>query len=366
MEKILNKRAKGSMTTVAIWVGVVAVVGLLAFMAFGGNSAPAPSSSGSSSTGGIQPTASQCSVACPDDLDWAGTINVRNKLNSTGAENFDTTTYFYEADGSLKTSITDTTSGAATLTCGNTYAVKVQSTSGAAGDSGAFIDGSGYTANPDGTASLTACGSGSTITFVSRQHGLPEIRVRDNVNDGLAFSHGNDDDAVTYQTTDGAVFGSSTNGSAIAVGAGGNLEFTQFVRATADDQNVNDLGMWILIDAGTSIWDKPAVKIDGASASEASAQLSADEKIAYNGYEYVFFVPASRVIDNNDKLEINIDINALGGTNPDGDDNISVDYAPIGHFQSNSDSNVLKVGAVDDSSSRGDVHTRHDTVIWVS
>lgn len=318
-------------------------------------------------TSGVITTAGACSSACPTDLDWAGTINLRNGLNTSGSQNFDTAMYFYTSDGTLKTTITDTTSGAATLTCGDTYNVQLLSAGGANGNSSKFRAGSGYTLVNGGDATFLACGSGNTVTFVGGQHGLPEVRARDIVNDAFLIDRG-DTSGTDYDTTDGVVWNSTsaTGSGGITINSGGEFHVIQYMRAQTDDVFINDLGAYVLIDADTTEWNTAGAvaKFDGVVAEEVSALLNSNEEIAYNTYELVYFFDA-KDIGRTNEVAFDFQIFALGGTNPAGAANISIDWAPIGRYASSADSNVLKVGSVDDSSSRSDIHTRWDSEYWI-
>lgn len=310
---------------------------------------------------------------CPDDQDWSGTINVRNSLNDTGSETYDTTMRFYTSpdsgDTTPQSSTTDTTDGAVTLTCGQTYVAKILSTSGAAGDASRILAGQKYTLNSDGTATFTANGARDSITFVSAQHGLPEFRAKDLISDG--YMHDDQDQggsATDYETVDGTLFFGTTNRTCITIDAGGELAWVEEIRANVDDQFINDLGMYVLYDFANTIFDETSLQVTGDSVTLTDAEtadlLTTDEAIAYTDYEKIYYYNAEMLTKSN-KLDVATSLFALGGQNPTGAHNVSMDYAPIGRYGSTADSTILKVGAVDDSTSRSDVHTRTDTVVCV-
>lgn len=115
-----------------------------------------------------------------------------NVLNGTGSETYDTTTYFYIADengkkGTFKTSITDTSAGTTSLTCGETYYVEVQSTNGAAGDSAEILTASEGKILDNGALLFTAKDAGNRLTLRMHQRGLPEVRAKDLVTDQFMY-----------------------------------------------------------------------------------------------------------------------------------------------------------------------------------
>ncbi|MEK6883066.1 MAG: hypothetical protein AABY22_25805, partial [Nanoarchaeota archaeon] len=126
-----NKTGKANtMLWVVSILGILILTGVIGIGIFGTTGqVVAPITTTTPTVGAV------CSSACPTSLAWSGTVNVQNALNSTGAETFDTSMYFYDASGALTTSITDTSSGSVTLSCGNTYTAKVISVSGNSGDS---------------------------------------------------------------------------------------------------------------------------------------------------------------------------------------------------------------------------------------
>lgn len=359
----MNKAGKNEGMKFLVGFAVIAVLGLLVYMAFGMQQAVVP---GAPSSGGIT-APGICSTPCPDDLTWNGTINVQNALNNTGVETYDTTTYFYTySDGAienLKSKITDTISGSVSLTCGQEYLVEVISTDGAAGDSSEILSApSNAELTADGSAIFTACGDGSTMTFKMNQRGVPEVRAKDVINDGFMYTSTGSPN-TDYHTTDGVAFNATANGTAQSVGSGGELHVIQYVRANLDDNDFNDQGVIVLIDAAPSVWDEPTIKIDGVVKSDSMASLNADERIAYSDYEYAYLIPKDRAITKNGEVSVDINIFALSGVDPTVANAISVDYAVRGKYESTTESDTVKLGAVKDDSSKTQVYTLHDTVL---
>jgi len=306
--------------------------------------------------------------ACPSDLTWSGSVDVQNIFNTSGAETYDTTAYFYKAGTEdLKTSITDTTAGAVTLTCGKSYDVKVLSVSGAAGDQSRIRTSSHGTVSDEGVVTFMATGDGERLTFGMHQQGVIEMRVFDLINDGFVFANG-EASATAYISTDGANWtNTNTDDAPTVVGTAGEWHQKLFVRATVTDQNVNDLGTYVLIDASTTVWDTPTVRIDGAIATDIiSTGLNPDEVKAYSTYEYAYLIDKSNNIVNNKEIIVDVSIFALAGTDPTEADDIAIDHATIGRYSSITGANVLKVGSVDDSSLRTSVYALHDADFAVS
>ena len=279
---------------------------------------------------------------------------------------------FYQVDasgvqGALYTSITDTSSGSVTLACGEKYVVETRSTSGAAGDSaiissanlaGATID------SATGKLTFTPTGNGGTLTVMSHQHGNSEVRAFDLINNAFLFDD-QDASATDYETTDGVKFNGTTVGdNGITVGSGGELRVRVYYRANQIDEDANDIGgTYVLVDAATSAWDgtRRTMTINGVISPDVTTSLNADEKSAYSNYEYVYKIPAGLDITNSKETLLDFSLFAKSGQNPTGAHNVSIDFAPIGKFASQLNSDTLKIGSVLDDSANTDVHTRFDT-----
>lgn len=305
------------------------------------------------------------STTCSSDLTWSGTVDVQNLANTSGAETFDTTMYFYLAGtNTLKTSITDTTAGSLSLTCGEKYDIRVLSTSGAAGDSGKIKSVSEGTVSSDGVATFTAKGTGNRITVGMNQHGVPEIQVFDEINNAYMMDASG---GTTYNATDPTQWNGTAYSNTIAVGAGGELDLSINLRSTVFDEDFNDYGILVLVDAGTSVWDTPSVSASGiGQLSDIKGSLNPDEAKAYSGYEYVFLIPDNTEVSLNKKITLRYNQFALGGVNPTAADNISIDYSVRGTSLSSVTSNLLVVGAVQDNTAQTQVYGLHDNTFSIS
>lgn len=378
----MDKKGKTNMWAI---LGVVAVVGIAIWVFSSGvlqTTAP-----GTTPSQVVQlPTSA--AVECPTDKAWSGTVTMQNILNTSGAETFDTTMYLYEinADGSQDeaaynaydkyvTTITDTTSGSLTATCGKRYAAKVLSVSGAAGDQAAIksvLSSSGTQnakINSQGLLVFTATSDSGQLQLGSYQQGNPQIRVFDIENNGYMFSNGSAS-ATAWNATDGVNFAGVTNaGTNTSVGSGGSFNIRFEVQSQNTDETFNDQGLYVLVDAASNRWATPIMKLDGSVLSDIkTGGLNPDEVKAYTGYEYVYLVPKDKALGmvNPNKYSLEMAISALAGIDPVNSDTLQVDLAPVGSYASVSNSNFLKIGSVKDDSSQTVVHTLWDTNFWIN
>ncbi len=305
-------------------------------------------------------------VSCPSDGDTSITFDVVNAMNTTGSEGFDVTAYFIGASGHT-VKITDTTSPtASTLNCGETYTVKIESTDGAGGDNSraqSIHHGDGTISN--GNVEFTAKGSSMSFEVAVDQQGVLESRMYDNLNAGHVFD-GNDATATDYET-DGVDFYSTTdNSTAYAVGSGGEVDVTLTVRATNDDENWNDRGTYILIDADATKWDtsNAVLSFDGQTLSNVQGSLSEFEDRKWSTYEMIYFVDSP--ITQQDKADIRLNMFALSGVDPEASDDIQIDIGAKGQYLQTASSSALAEGGVKDDSSGTLVRSLFDSSLQVS
>lgn len=375
---MLNKKAKISLSVALIWVSLIVVGGLVVLSFIPQQSVVTKETK----EAGI--IADQ-SVSCPTNFAWTGTVTVQNTANTTGAQTFDTTMNFYEisADGSEDTlsfdsynkfakQITDTTAGSVSLDCGKRYAVKILSVNGAGGDQSRIRSIVGNPSgvkdtkvNDNGVLTFTATGSQGSFTAGSHQKGNFETRVKDIVNDGFVSFVGGNTTGI-WNSTDGVNWTSTVQTEkGIAVGVGGEYHIILYMRSTNADRNANDYGTYVLAEATTSTFNTPVAKIDGVTAADIKdSGLNPDEVKAYSAYEYVYLIPKTKNMLSNNEVAFDYQIFASGGQNPNGNP-LDLDLATIGSYTSVTDANLLKIGAVDDSSSRADVYTRFDNTLAV-
>jgi len=294
------------------------------------------------------------------------TLSVQNLLNTTGVSTNDMGIRFY-GDGEV-VSGTDTTAGSYTLNCPGDYIVKGISASGALGDAATFgaVKTGDATDNGDGTSTIRIRKAAQTVVLGGYVHDNIEMRAKDIVNDGFMFDSA--ENAATDYDTDGVNFtGTVDNDTETAVGSGGEFHQVLYFRPTSGSISVfGDIGgIYYLIDAPTTAWNTPTVKFNGLLLTEISDQLNADEKKAYTGYEFVY--KSEGYVTQQKEGILDFQVFALSGVNPViATDNIQIDLASRGQYASNSDSNVLKVGSVQDDTSQTVVHTLMDTFFVVS
>ena len=364
--------ANGMYVAVLLTILTLAIVGGLIFWIGGTPSASIPSGTGQVGGGavsgvGVCPATQQC----PTSLAWAGTANVQNVLNKTGVETFDTSMYFYETDpttgavGTLKTTVTDTSSGAVTLDCGKKYTTKVVSSSGAGGDA-SLLTGTDLGEVKDGDVVFNACGAGSVFTVQGKQHGLWEVRAYDLVNNDYLLNQSNHSGLVYHQGTPLNFTSTGSNTTGTAIGAGQEFHVRIDLRATVDDQDVNDRGVYVLVDAATTRWKEPTVKLDGASLSNVKSTLNPDEAATYSNYEYVFKIPAERKVTQNEQAQVDFSMFAQGGIDPTNADRPLIDFAPVGQYISTGTNSVLKVGSAQDDSAKTAVHTLEQLIFAIA
>ncbi len=315
-------------------------------------------------------------ISCPSDMDWAGTITLQNTLNTSGTTTFDASLYVYAVNGGElqhQSTLTDTTSGAATLTCGQPYAAKVLSTSGAGGDSSAIkavLSSSGVknARVENGVLYFTPSGARGSLTVAGEQMGVPEFRVFDVINNDFMHLSGSAlVNQYTYNDTDGGNWTSgASNETGVAVSAGGEYHSKIYMRTKVAGWDYNDRGIYMLVDAAPATWLNPTVKFDGAAATEAKSSMTANELIAYAGYEYAFLIPQSRDIVSNKELLVDFSMYALPGTDPSSQSHFQIDWAPIGTYATIANANNLALGAVDDTSSRTQINTLTDMLFNVA
>lgn len=313
-------------------------------------------------TGGV-PTPSGVAT-CPSDLGFSGTVTVQNLLNVSSAETYDNTMYFYEVqdDGTVlyKTSISDTTAGSVTLTCGKTYIGKILSTDGASGDNSivqsATMSGGKVVNIDDGYVKFTVLSDSGELKLYTHQRGNPQVRVKDIETDAFMYENSGAI-ASLYNATDAANFSSSVNQTAYAVGTGGSHNVRIEMQTQSDDLAFNDRDTLFLIDESASVWDVPVVKLDGSTLTNVKSSLNTDEARAFADYEYVYLIPKEKTFLKPDKIVLEVYSTALGGQNPGVTDDPIFQWAPRGTYTSVTDSNLLKVGAVKDDSSLTAVYT---------
>jgi hypothetical protein len=168
-----------------------------------------------------------------------------------------------------------------------------------------------------------------------------------------------------WNSTDGVTYGSATDGStALAVANGESLELVYEIRATATDENVNDRGVFVLVDK-TTAFDDAGVTVDGVAWEEIDANLlTPDEADAYTTYEQIYFIPQDKIVESGRSVVVALEFEA--DSEPGAGDDVSIDLHPRATFRSTTDNNIVLVGSVTDAATPADIHTRFDTAIDIS
>ena len=368
--KKLNKLGAAKKTSPALIVfGFIAILllGVIAIGVFGGKQ--------EQTTIGEEVTTEGTTVStqCPSDYGFSGTVTVQNDLNTTGAETFDTTMYFYTIDANgnevFEKSSTDTTSGTLTLSCGSTYVARVLSVDGAAGDSSVINSASmsGATslgAVKDGGWKFVVTKASGALTFKVHQHGLIQLRAFDIENNNYLYNV-TADTATEWTDDTSANFTSITaNNTATAVGTSGSYNVRLEIQTQNADESFNDQGVYILVDASSAVWAVPTLKVSGSTLTNIKGSLPADEAVAYADYEYVYKTSSNFI--NPDKISVEYLSTAVSGVNPTGANAPVIALAPIGSYTSVSDSNLLKFGSVKDDSSKTAVYTLYTINFFIS
>ncbi|RLE47382.1 hypothetical protein DRJ25_02520 [Candidatus Woesearchaeota archaeon] len=312
-----------------------------------------------------QPTPQPTEDICKETATTTLKINVYNPLNTSGSENYDVTLYGF-VDGSLTYTVTDTTNPSGiTVNCGEEIVFKAVGTDGASGDK-SFIEaasGSGGDIKVvDGNLVVRPTKSTMTVNLQIEQHATLECRAYDNVNEGLMYN--SDDASNTDYEPDGVVW-TSVNGNSTAYSEADGVDITFTCRAIQSDTDYNDRGIWVLIEAPSSVWDEPTVSLNGRTLSEASALLNEDERKAYSDYEYVYFIPEDTIIrDGGEGMKLRVQMELLDGVSAATSDP-EIDFAVRTQYKT-TDGLDVKIGAVDDSSSTSQIIALYDMTLDVT
>lgn len=295
---------------------------------------------------------------CPSNGLTSFILNVWNKLNTTGSENFDVTAYLFK-NGAKDATITDTTNPSATnIECGKHYIMKVISTDGNGGDSGKFIAASGCngaTVDSDGNIEFDATSSTCNIDAYGKQHGVLEFRVKDNLNNGYMYNS-TQADTTTYHLSGESFTSTTSNTTNTSVNAGKKLDLNVDFETTVADTDFNDFGTYVLLDAPTTTWDVASTMSlsSGDSIVESKGALTATESRAYSTYEQVYKFNAAV---KNSVNTLHIVLSALSGVDPVAStDDVTIAFASIGSYLS-TDGSQVKVGATKDDSGATAVYT---------
>ena len=252
--------------------------------------------------------------------------------------------------------MTDTTAGTATLNCGVRYTLKTVAQNAVQGDNSKIDSierGAGAALNADGTVSFTPTDATYYLKVVGSQHGVVEFRILNIDNNayryasGLAAEQGWNLTGVDWN-------GTTANESVITVAASGRFTDEVHFRSNGTDTDFADFGYWILIDANTSAWNEPTVKLDGVTLVDNKGQMTtAENRLLGSLYEYAYKVHGD-VTDSEHVARL--EFSAVSGINPSDLNSPTFALASIGHFKATSSSAVLE-GAATDAATAAAVYT---------
>ncbi len=306
----------------------------------------------------------QESANCPDTGYTSTKIEVRNLLNDTATDEYDVTLVCKSEGGDIAV-ITDTTDPSGTnLLCSKPVTCYAVSSGDENGDQGKLLQvQSGDAIIQDGALKFTPIGASTYVSVGAHKQGAVEVRAYDTNAKAWACA-GDSSTCGTWNETDGVTFGDTSDGTAVSVGAGDEVCYEYEIRPTQRDNDLNDRGFLILVDASSSKWEEPVATLNGVALSNAKDQLNSDEQVAYADYEYAYLIPEDQAITQAQKGILDICFTAKA--DPGASDDISIDLTSRGSYRSTLDDNVVKIGAVKDDTAKTQVHTLFDTVIDVS
>lgn len=342
-----KSKGKGLMWTVIVLLAVIVVGGL--YYIFG-----APGQSGTG--GGVFGGASDNDVNCVPGYAPTFGATLYNIENVSATETFTATGYLYEKEGdgwAYKESISTTLANDTSLVCGQKYKLSFVSADGSGGDNARLTGTNIGSIDSEGSVEFTM-GQSTTLILKGSKHGVLEVRGYDNEAKGYLYNSA-DASATDFETT-GAVFTSTTNNTT-AMDESAGVDVTFEVRSTTAETNFNDMGFYILLDNfETNVWEIPAVFVNGVQLSDYTDQLNSDEKKAYSGYEYVYYVPPStKVLNAPNGIDVRIADTLLDGASASSD--LEFEFASIGKYLSTKEPGTVKIGSVQDDASQTAVFT---------
>lgn len=305
---------------------------------------------------------------CPTDGDTTLVVDVRNKLNTTGTEEYDTTVYVYDSSGSLDVTLTDTTNPAGTnVNCGDKYTIKMVASDADNGDNSGF-EGLDYPKNKDSvkydaatkTISFDALESTTSIGAQGEQHGLLKFKIYDN--DGAAWTFDSQDTSATNYENAATTWNSSTTGTLgyTLTTASDILNLDYKVTGNSTDTDFAAHYVLVAVEAPLTEYNAPTVAWDGKALSDIKLTgLNGEEARALSRYEYIYKIDG-QIEDVVHSL--NFQIYALNGQNPSTD--IEVDFYSAGAYLS-VDGNTVKVGTHRDDSANTATYTVQDTTVLI-
>jgi len=347
----MNKKGKAVSTGMVYFfaIALVVIIGLGAYAMFGRTSQTGIGATGAVITSLTPTEQAQAITQCGSTKQTAVTATLKNGLNTTASQTFDATYYLYQITDKGETQVqtgSDTTAGAITVDCGSKYRLKLV----ADATTNSRIT-SVYTNNAqvdaDGSVVFTTTSPSLTLGMVSSKHNAMQVRAYNEDSRARMFSTlGSSSDYMDS----GVLFWSTTNNATrTTVTAGSSMLMTVEMQNPNTVADFNDYGTYVMFDASPSYWDKvQRVTFDGTELQDVKGQLNSDESKAFSGYEFVYFIPAGKLVDSkNHRLYFEI-TKSSGAT---GNDDLLVDYAVKGNYLSVDGFSIKTAGAKDTASS---------------
>ncbi len=339
---------------------IIAVVGVFYF-AGQTKQAQYQTTNATNVSGGVPVATVTGAVTCPTTLQTTVTPTLQNDLNTTTSEKDNASVYFIpviNGQESQSATIATTTDGTGTVTlnCGTIYDVKILSSA----TDGANINSFSGDANivnaklSGGVLTFTPAGSTAGLLIKANQYGAPQIKAYDQSTRAWIY---NLSASTASDYSAGTVFNftsTTNNATATAVGSGGTYDVEYYIQSQNSGHTTNDLGMYVLIKESTTVWNAPVVKLNGVTLT--AITLPNNENRAYSSYQYAYQIDRSTDMVNPNYMKLEVISTAITGVDPTGANSPVVALSPIGSYASVSNSNVLKNGAVDDSTSLNQVH----------
>jgi len=348
---------------------VIAAVIILGILALVGVKVP----TGAFSIGGQGGSGSLSEVnLCGDAKTTTLTYSFQNIRNTSASETFDTGYRFSAVSGGSSNVVTgtDSTSGSVSLTCGQKYKIEHVSASGVDGDSARIVSLISGNAKilPDGTAEFMANEPTQSLILGGEKHTDLEGRLFDIENDAWFYEDINTTNTVVIHL-DGANFTSYLGqNTTTAIGSGGKLRVELEYRSQEPAKVWGDIdGYYVLVEARPDTYIKdPVAKINGFSVVNLKGQLKNEEATSYDSYEFIY--TNANAVTNQNSHKFRFETSALAGIDPTAAqaDHVLIDLASRGAYAAVANTNLVKRGSVDDTSTRATIHSLVNTRISVS
>jgi len=294
--------------------------------------------------------------SCPTDGITTLNLALKNSLN-TSAQYLGETFHVFDAQGNYITSVTTTAGAARTFAtvnvdCGQSYTLYgvTDATSnakliGASGTGVSLLTG-------DNGITVNANGNNEYINLIGTAHAnAVQVRLYDNTNRAFYFNNTATTNTQWISVANGGVatFMTTVSNSTLeSVGANGEVSMTLGIRAATNYQDANDMGLLILVGAGTSAakdWNDFSITYNGKSYSSQMAELTPYEQRRFSGYNWAFIV--NQPLRKTPTTQIGITMDATSNVPAS---NITVLVASRGQFLNAGNTKMLIGAAKDDTS----------------